>query len=146
MRVEILGTEYECRRLSGTDRSRWFAWVHNETLRTFYSDLYARVEFLPEPLQVEVFRKESPPARVDLASPVCYRVASTPPAVRHLLELVATDWTAEVTEENADHILTALKPVFSLVPAPTLDTPAKQQAARDTFSRLEVEGDEGYGG
>ncbi len=137
MLLEILGTEYECRQLSGADRGRWFKWVHNEVLRTFYSDLYARVDFLPLPLQVAVFRKEWPPDRVDLSSAVCYRVASTPAAVRQLLELVATDWEIEVTAENADEILTALKPVFALAKAPTLDSAEKQQAAQDTFAKLE---------
>lgn len=141
MRLEILGREYECRQLSGTDRSRWFKYVHNEVLRTFYSDLFSRVDFLPLPLQVAVFQKESPPERVDLSSPVCYRVASTPNSVRHLLELVATDWELEVTEENADEILTALKPCFALAKAPTLDTPERQQTAQDTFTKLE--GDNG---
>jgi len=136
MRLEILGTEYECRQLCRADRDRWFGFVHNEILRTFYSDLHSRVDFLPLPLQVAVFSKESPPKRVDLSSPVCYRVASTPAAVRRLLELVATDWELEVTAENADEILTALKPVFVLAKAPTLDTAEKQQAAQDTFSKL----------
>jgi len=137
MRVEILGTEYECRQLSGADRARWFKWVHNEVLRTFYSDLFERVDFLPLPLQVAVFEKESPPERVDLSSPVCYRVASTPAAVRQLLELVATDWEIEVTAQNADEILTALKPVFAVAKAPTLDTAERQQAAQEVFDKLE---------
>ncbi len=141
MRVQILGTERECHELCAGDRKAWSQYVHYEVLRTFYSDLYSRVESLPTPLQVAVFQKESPPKRVDPSSPDYYRVASTPAGVRYLLGLVATDWALEVTEENAAEILLALREVLFPRPRPAVD----QEAARDTFNRLEAEGDEGYG-
>ena len=132
MRLEILGRWYECRTLSAADRKAWSQYVHYEVLRTFYSDLYDRVEGLPTALQVAVFQKESPPARVDPSSPDYYRVASTPAGVRYLLSLVATDWTLKVTAENAPGILLALREVL-FPPRPTVD----QQAAKDTFAKLE---------
>lgn len=133
MRVEILGQEYECRDLSAGDRKAWGQYIHYEVLRTFYSDLYSRVESLPTPLQVAVFQKESPPIRVDRSSPDYHRVASTPAGVRYLLGLVATDWTVEVTEENAAEILLGLREVLFPPPRPPVD----QQTAKDTFAKLE---------
>jgi hypothetical protein len=138
MKVEILGTQYECRTLSAADKFRWNQFIAYEILRTWYSDLYSRVESLPTAVQVAVFTKESPPDRVDPCSLDYHRVASTPAAVRYLLGLVATDWTVEVTEYNAPKILLALRPViFPERRLPTLDTPEKQAAAKDTFGKLE---------
>jgi hypothetical protein len=137
MRVTILGEERECRRLSGTDLKAWTQYVYYEQLRTFYSDLYSRVDFLPEALQVAVFQQEQPPDRPDPHSPGYYRVALTPAAVRYLLELVATDWTVEVTEDNAEEILLSLTPVFRRDQGPTLDTAERQQAAQEIFDKLE---------
>jgi hypothetical protein len=140
MRLTILGEERECRKLSAADRRAWSQYVHYEVLRTFYSDLYSRVDFLPEALQVVVFQNETPPDRVDPSSPDYYRVASTPAAVRYLLGLVATDWTVEVTDKNAPEILLALRPVlFPPAPGPTLDTPERQKAAAEIFTKLENE-------
>lgn len=138
MRVEILGREYECRELSRADRKAWSQFVHYEVLRTFYSDLYSRVESLPTALQVAVFQKESPPDRVDPLSPDYYRVASTPAAVSYLLGLVE-NLTIDVTKENAPAILLALRPVLFPPARPLVD----QQAAKDTFSKLEEGSDNG---
>ena len=144
MRVEILGTEYDYRTLSATDRKAWSQYVHYEVLRTFYSDLYDRVEGLPTALQVAVFQKESTPARVDPSSPDYYRVASTPAGVRYLLGLVATDWALEVTEQNAAEILLALREVlFPPQPPPPLDNAEIRQAQADTFAKLERENNGG---
>ncbi|MEE9185248.1 MAG: hypothetical protein V3U39_12355 [Acidimicrobiia bacterium] len=148
MQVEILGTEYECHPLSATDRKAWSQYVHYEVLRTFYSDLHSRVESLPMPLQVAVFQKESPPKRVDPWSPDYYRVASTPAAVRFLLDMVLIEDACPIVDEldghgpgpgNAAEILLALRELIFPPPRPTVD----QEAAQDTFAKLERENDGG---
>ncbi len=147
MKVRILESEYECRILSAVDRKAWSQYIYYEVLRTFYSDLYSRVESLPTPLQVAVFEKESPPARVDPWSPDFYRVASTPAAVRFLLDMVIVEDPCPIVDEldghgpgpgNAAEILLALREVlFPPQPVPPLETAEKRQAAADTFAKLE---------
>jgi hypothetical protein len=144
MILTILGVDRECRELSAVDRHSWGQYVYYEVLRTFYSDLYSRVEFLPEVLQAVVFQREAPPKKVDPRSPDYYRVASTAKGVRFLLGLVATDWEIDVTDENAPTILGALRPILFPPPAgPTLDTPERLKAAAEIFDRLEGENNGG---
>lgn len=138
MKVEILGTEYECRRLSAAERLEWNLYLHYECERTFYSDLFALVEHLPACLQVEVIRKHSPPARLDSSMAIYYKLAVKPAAVRFLLDRVITHAVPKVTEENATYILMAIRHlIFDKAEPVTHDTEEKQKAALDTFKNLE---------
>lgn len=139
MKVTILGTEYECRPLSAADRLDWNLYLHYECQKTFYSDLHRAVEYLPMALQVEVFRKHSPPARLDASMPLYYRNAFVPSAVRFLLDMVLVDVVLEVTKDNSTEIFLAVKHlIFEPKPPPVVtDTEEKQAEALETFANLE---------
>jgi hypothetical protein len=140
MKVAILGTEYECRALSPADRLQWNLYLYQECLRTFYSDLHTATEDLPTALQEAIFRKHSPPRRLDRSMPLYYRLATTPPAVRVLLEMVLQDEAPEVTSTNATEILLAVRHLIFTEQKPVLiDTKEKQAAAAEIFAALEGE-------
>ena len=71
--------------------------------------------------------------------PAWYKVASTPAAVRYLLEMVAPYFGImdDLTEDNAAETLLALRELIFPQNGPTLDTEEKQQAAAETFEKLE---------
>ena len=140
MEVDILGTEYECRALGPHERLRWNAYLSYECERTFYSDLFATLEDLPEHVQDAVMAKRSPPKRLKPSMPLYYRLASNPKAVRFLLDLLITGEPPEVTDDNAAGILLAVRDLIFGMGDPKLhDTPEKQEAALKTFETLEAD-------
>lgn len=138
MKVSIFGTEYECRPLGAAKRLRWNLYLQNECWRTFYSDLYERIEHIPTAIQQVIMQKHSPPARLDASMALYYQVASTPQAVRVLVEMVVQGDPPEVTKENAIEILLDLKHLIFTTEKPVLiDTKEKQAAALETFAAME---------
>lgn len=139
MRVEILGTEYECHPLSAGDRLQWNLTVHYECLRTFYSDLHERVEHLPADLQAVVFGKHSPPERLDASMPLYYKTVCTRNCLEVALMMVCHEDIECPTFEDheAPSIFSAIRHLILDSGAPTLDTPERQQAAQEVFDKLE---------
>lgn len=140
MRLKILGTEYECRHLTKPDQLRWYLQLHYECENTFYSDLYERVENLPAAAQEAVFRTQSPPKAIRFGSTLYYKLATRPRVLGDLLCLIipGEDLVPKVTKSNAMEILLAVSPFIGKAPPPMVtDTEEKQQAAQDTFDKLE---------